>query len=101
MVPLTESELPVGKDVISFGVGECEDHVCYRDGRSTPPPGGSPDAPATGICTQSCTPATRCNGELVCRELVLDSATVAELCGAGMCDQLGGAFGSWFCAAAR
>ncbi|MBI3185256.1 MAG: adventurous gliding motility lipoprotein CglD [Myxococcales bacterium] len=101
-VPLLERELPAGKDVLSFGSAECAEWVCVREER---PPTGSGDSVAVGHCSRPCSVASGCNSvdpavPLSCRELVLDSRTLAVICASSSedCLRLGGS-GSRFCAA--
>lgn len=72
--PLLEGEVPAGKDVVSYGLPDCEARMCVRDA-AFQPKSGAPGGVAQGYCTRPCTPATGCRSAdpaipLVCRQLI-------------------------------
>ena len=75
-MPLLASEVPHGKDVVSYGAPECEDWMCIRDAQFVPREG----APAAiGYCTRACAPETGCASKdpenpLTCRQLLYGGA---------------------------
>ncbi|MHB8877110.1 MAG: adventurous gliding motility lipoprotein CglC [Myxococcaceae bacterium] len=71
---LLESEVPKGKDVVSYGSPDCEERLCVRDARYLPEP-GAPEAVAMGYCSRPCAPSTGCHSRnganpLTCRQLI-------------------------------
>ena len=111
-VPIKESEINAGlqKDFVSFGSIECEDFVCTRD-PAFPRDGGS-DAGAHGYCSKPCASNDTCKtGEdaidkdpkkkLTCRALLLDEATLGQICQQNPADcrtYFGGTSSPFFCA---
>lgn len=107
-VPMTGSDITAdGQDIISLGAQGCEDFICVHDlGQEKP----APTAPLTGYCTHVCSGSGEgsCPGinqepgrAYTCRALLLDEATLRELCNANgaLCDQyFGPQRSSNFCA---
>jgi len=94
------AELAAGKDFLSFGSVECEDLICVLDqdgvakvlAQATSNPAVLGD-PAIGYCSHACAQGntTGCTPQfqdlqndpskiMGCRALVLDDATIAEIC---------------------
>jgi len=97
------------KDFVSFGAVECDDLVCVRD--ATFPNSTNLDGPAGGYCSAACSPGSACLSEkpemdddattkLNCRPLLLDEATLGELCTTdpSACIDIGGVRSPYFCA---
>lgn len=108
MVPILESQLPAGEDIIAFGAIECEDFVCVRN-RFAPSTG----VEALGTCSARCLPtnpddckglspqANTSQGPFTCRALLLDSETLAVLCSdptSANCQIVGGNLTAYYCA---
>ena len=73
-VALRESELPAGKDIVSYGSADCQEWLCVRDAHYRPAPGATD---ALGYCSRACAPATGCRSidperPLTCRQLIAD-----------------------------
>jgi hypothetical protein len=108
MVPILESELPNGVDIIAFGAIECEDFVCVRN-RFAPSSGGTGDA--LGTCSARCLPTNPddcrvssevdvSQGPYTCRALLLDPESLAALCSTdpAACQIIGGNQTAYYCA---
>jgi hypothetical protein len=110
-VQIRESEINAGlqKDFVSFGSIECEDFVCTRD-PAFPRDGGS--GAAHGYCSKPCANNDACKTgddaidknpktKLVCRALLLDEATLGQICQTNPADcqtYFGGTSSPFFCA---
>lgn len=110
-VPIRENEINAGlqKDFVSFGSIECEDFVCTRD-PSYPRDGGT--GVAHGYCSKPCANNDSCktgddaidkspSKRLVCRPLLLDEATLGQICQQNPADcqsYFGGTTSPYFCA---
>lgn len=113
-IPILEGDLAAlqNKDILSFGKADCEDLVCIRDS-TTKVTGVSPDTPARGYCSKTCTmgntsdcqpengaeqdnPATRYS----CRALLLDEQALGNICTQkpDLCRELNGVKSPLFCA---
>jgi len=77
-VDVVVGELSAGKDFLSFGAVECEDLVCVLDkqGVSAVLAQGSSTTCTPQFDDQQNDPALA----MSCQQLVLDSATIAEIC---------------------
>ena len=97
---VTVGELTAGKDFLSFGAVDCEDLVCVLDrqgvdsvlSQATSNPAVL-NNPALGYCSRACAQgsSTTCTPQfenqqnnpalrMSCQQLVLDAATIAEIC---------------------
>lgn len=110
-VAIKESEINAGlqKDFVSFGSIECEDFVCTRD-PGFPRDGGTGNA--HGYCSKPCATNDNCKTgddaldrdpkrRLVCRALLLDEATLGQICELNPADcqtYFGGTRSPYFCA---
>ena len=108
-VQIKESEITAGlqKDFISFGSIECEDFVCTRD-----PSFALDGGVAEGYCSKPCANNDACKTgnddidknpkkKLVCRALLLDEATLGQICQNSPADcqtYFGGTSSPFFCA---
>jgi hypothetical protein len=82
-VALTEAELEPGTDVFDFQAAECDEFLCIRSGAVAP--GGSPDAPAMGVCSRACGGAAApcgSSGQLSCQPVVISPPAREAICGA-------------------
>lgn len=109
--PITEGEIDLNRDVISFGALECDQFICVRQRYA--PAGTNPDAPAVGTCSDTCVQgsADACRGlfpeadltagEFTCRALMLDEESLNAICDADpvLCERLlGGNDTPYYCA---
>ena len=98
--PVIVAELSAGKDFLSFGAVQCEDLVCVLDkqgvGAVLAQAATTPSVlsnPALGYCSRACVQgsSTTCTPQIdnqqndpalsmSCQQLVLDQATIAEIC---------------------
>ena len=99
-VDVVVGELSAGKDFLSFGAVECEDLVCVLDKQGVSAVLAQAISnsavlsnPALGYCSRACAQgsSTTCTPQfddqqndpalaMSCQQLVLDSATIAEIC---------------------
>lgn len=101
-VPITEGEIDLNRDVVSFGGPECDQFICVRNRFASAT--GDPSAQAMGTCSDSCVPGSSeaCEGlfpeadlsagPYACRALLLDEESLNTICDADpdLCDRIFG-----------